>query len=121
MWLAPKLPAVVCVGAGVALLVALAGSQKALVGPFLRISLTAIGMGVFTNMVLSSLPPEGDSWKIPVQRALAPVILGAGSYWFLAGFFAVPEYDRARSALAGAFLGRRKAKAPSAEGGRKSK
>ena len=60
------------------------------------------------NLVLSSLPPEGDHWMIPVQRALAPVILGAVAYWFLAGFIAAPEYEKAREALVSTVLRKRR-------------
>ncbi len=109
MWLAPKLPATVCVGALAATLIVLGGTDAALVGPVARTSLTAAGMGVFANLVLSSLRLAGPSWAIPFERAIAPVVLGAVSYWFLAGLIAAPEYERARSALGGALrLGRRR-------------
>ncbi len=108
MWLAPKLPATVCVGALAATAIVLGGTDAALVGPVARTSLTAAGMGVFANLVLSSLHLAGPSWAIPVQRAIAPVVLGAVSYWFLAGLIAAPEYERARSALAGALRLRRR-------------
>jgi putative peptidoglycan lipid II flippase len=102
MWLAPKLPVAVCVGAFAATIIVLGGTDAALAGPVARTSLTAAGMGVFANLVLSSLQLEGHSWAMPFERAIAPVVLGAVSYWFLAGFIAAPEYERARSALAGA-------------------
>lgn len=129
LWRAPVLPAAVCVGTFAALAVVLAsfspltgpgkGSGKAAAGPtgaeglrrrlfpgFLRISLVAAGMGVFTNLVLSSLPVEGDHWLIPVQRALAPVVLGGASYWFLAGIFAAPGYTSAKVMLGRALFGK---------------
>jgi hypothetical protein len=107
LWQAPTLPASVAVGGFVAVAAALSTVDRELLPAYLRTSLTAAGMGVFTNLVLSSLPPEGDHWMIVPQRALAPVILGAAAYWFLAGFTAAPEYSRAREALRSALLGRR--------------
>jgi hypothetical protein len=108
LWLAPRLPVLVCVGGFVAAAVALLGTDGELRGPFARIACTAFGMGVFVNLVLSSLPRAGPSWSYVAQRAIAPVVLGAGAYWFLAGFIAGPEYDQAREALARA-LGRGRA------------
>ncbi len=103
LWLAPRLPVIVCAGGIVAAAVAVAAPDRELWAPFLRIALTAVLMGVFTNLVLSSLPRAGPSWSFAAQRAIAPVAAGAGAYWFLAGFIAGPEYDQARGALARAF------------------
>jgi len=100
LWLAPRLPVVVCAGGLAAAGVAVAGPDPELRGPFGRIALTAVLMGVFANLVLSSLPRAGPSWSFAAQRALAPVLLGAAAYWFLAGLTAGPEYDQAREALA---------------------
>jgi putative peptidoglycan lipid II flippase len=110
LWLAPQLPVIVCAGGIVATGVAVAGSDGELLAPFGRIALASALMGVFANLVLSSLPDSGSSWSFAAQRAIAPVILGAGAYWFLAGFVAGPEYDQARAALARA-LGRKRKKA----------
>jgi len=92
----PTLPATVCVGALVSLAVALRAVDRGLTAPLARIAATAAGMGVWANLLLSSLPPDGDTWLVPAQRALAPVVLGAAGYWFLAGLIAAPEYERAR-------------------------
>jgi hypothetical protein len=109
LWLAPKLPVIVCAGGIAAAAVAVAGPDSELLAPFGRIALTSALMGVFANLVLSSLQHTGSSWSFAAQRAIAPVILGAGAYWFLAGFVAGPEYDQARGALA-RVLGRKRAK-----------
>jgi len=103
LWLAPRLPVVVCAGGIAAAGVAVAGPDRELRGPFGRIVLTSVLMGVFANLVLSSLPRAGPSWSFVAQRALAPVILGAAAYWFIAGFTAAPEYDQAREALSRVF------------------
>ena len=105
LWLAPRLPVAVCAGGIAAAGVTVAGPDRELRGPFGRIALTAALMGVFANLVLSSLPRAGPSWSFSTQRAIAPVLLGAAAYWFIAGFTAAPEYDQAREALARA-LGR---------------
>lgn len=109
LWLAPRLPVIVSAGGLAAAAVAVAASDRELWAPFGRIALTAALMAVFTNLVLSSLPRAGSSWTFMAQRAIAPVVLGAGAYWFLAGFIAGPEYDQAREALARA-LGRKPGK-----------
>ena len=117
LWLAPRLPVIVSAGGLAAAAVAVAGPDRELLAPFGRIATTAALMGVFANLVMSSLPRVGPSWSFVAQRAIAPVILGAGAYWFLAGFIAGPEYDQAREALARA-LGRKpkKAEAKDADG-----
>jgi putative peptidoglycan lipid II flippase len=109
LWLAPRLPVIVSAGGLAAAWIAIAAPDPELGPPFWRIALTATLMGVFTNLVLSSLPRAGPSWSFAAQRAIAPVLLGAGAYWFLAGFIAGPEYDQARDALARA-LGRSRPK-----------
>jgi peptidoglycan biosynthesis protein MviN/MurJ (putative lipid II flippase) len=100
LWNVPKIPAAICVGSFAALAVVVRMTDAQQWRSFLRTSLTAAGMGVAANLVLSSLPPEGDAYTIVVQRALAPVILGVGAYWFLAGIVAAPEYARAQATLA---------------------
>jgi len=110
LWRASVLPAALCAGSAVALGLALGAADPGMWRPLGRVFAATAGMGIFANLVLSSLPPEGDHWLIPVQRALAPVALGAGAYWFLAGIVAAPEYARARAALPSLGLRRRRAR-----------
>jgi putative peptidoglycan lipid II flippase len=117
----PRLPTAVCFGAFAALAVLICLADPGLRHAFFRTSATALGMGIFVNFILSSLPLEGDHWMIPVQRALAPVVLGAVAYWFLAGFIAAPEYERAREALLAAVFRRRGRKGGEDKGAEESK
>jgi putative peptidoglycan lipid II flippase len=105
LWHASTLPAAVCVGSFAALAVAYICTVPAMWGTYLRTAASAALMGVAVNLVMSSLPIDGEGYAVVVQRALAPVILGAGGYWFVAGIVAAPEYARARATLS-AVVGR---------------
>ena len=69
----------------------------------LRITLCVVPTAMFAFLAARSIPPERFGFWGPMERALAPVILGAFAYWLLIGIFGVKEYDELRAAL-----GRRK-------------
>ena len=57
-------------------------------------------MAVLVHWFMWSLPPDGESILVPLQRALAPLAIGVLAYWFFGGMFQLEEYMALREALA---------------------
>ncbi|MBN1809293.1 MAG: murein biosynthesis integral membrane protein MurJ [Planctomycetes bacterium] len=70
-----------------------------MLGSLLRIVPAALLTAVFAFLVARSIPPDRMGFWLPLERALAPVFLGAFGYWMLIGVFGVVEYDELRTAL----------------------
>ena len=65
-----------------------------------KIAGVILPMAVLVHWFMWSLPPDGESFMVPLQRALAPLAIGVLAYWFFGGMFQLEEYMALREALA---------------------